>query len=301
MQAKSCAVYPLQFAGGTLGIYDQKPRRFFAPLIEDDLVKPSCRVYCAGFELGVWRSAGYADHLMEWLPDYALAEEELRVDHGNMYVRMRQAAIRVYTSKKYEKRGEVGEITLHAVCRDFFGTVPISNRVFYKSSSNDVVKAFDMVHARLPDGGPVEIWLGESKLYTEPMAGVDEAIRSMKAHLDAGFLRNEKMLLGPQIPKSTPRYAELMALFESQASLDSLIANAIFVVLVAADSPAAQKATAQSPEYVQELTAEMASQVEKYAKETDFANLRVMAIFVPLAAKKLLVDSFDAKLKGIQA
>jgi hypothetical protein len=36
--------------------------------------------------------------------------------------------------------------------------------VFYKSASNDVIRAFDMVHARLPLNEPVELWLGESKL-----------------------------------------------------------------------------------------------------------------------------------------
>lgn len=35
---------------------------------------------------------------------------------------------------------------LHAVCRDFFGTIPIAPRVFYLTSSNDVVKSFDMAH-----------------------------------------------------------------------------------------------------------------------------------------------------------
>jgi hypothetical protein len=238
---------------------------------------------------------------MEWLPDYALAEDELSVDHGNMYVRMRQAAIRVYTSQKYKKRGEAGEITLHAICRDFFGTIPISNRVFYKSASNDVVKAFDMVHARLPEGGEVEVWLGESKLYLDPIAGIDDAIKSMKDHIGAGFLTNEKMLLGPQVPKSTPRYGEVVSLFESQTSLDKLLASAVFVVLVAADSAAAQKAKDHTDEYLAEVTLELAAQVARMSKVTDFANLRLLVMFVPLATKRALVDAFDAKLKGIQA
>lgn len=134
---------------------------------------------------------------MEWLPDYALAEEELKVSHGNMYVRLRQAAVRVYTSQKYQNRGEAGEITLHAICRDFFGTLPISNRVFYKSASNDVVKAFDMVHARIPDSGGVEIWLGESKLYLDPMAGVADAIQGSDA---SKFRKFEKAAKTPRLP-----------------------------------------------------------------------------------------------------
>lgn len=284
-----------------LGVYDSLPARFLTKIHEDD--SPACRsrIYCAGYELGSWRGAAFATHLMEWLPDYALAEEELKVSHGNMYVRLRQAAVRVYTSQKYQNRGEAGEITLHAICRDFFGTLPISNRVFYKSASNDVVKAFDMVHARIPDSGSVEIWLGESKLYLDPMAGVADAISSMKAHLDAGFLTNEKMLLGPQIPKSTPRYEEVSSLFASQTSLDRLLESAVFVVLIAADSVAAQKAKMHNQDYISEIVAELGKQTGKITEVSEFAKLKVLLVFVPLATKKLLVDAFDAKLKGIQA
>jgi uncharacterized protein DUF1837 len=34
--------------------------------------------------------------------------------------------------EKYKNRGEAGEIALHAICRDYFDTMPISPRVFYK-------------------------------------------------------------------------------------------------------------------------------------------------------------------------
>ena len=130
-----------------LSVYDHKPARFLIDLSATKHAELDSFIYCAGFELGEWRSSQFAFHLAEWLPDYALIEEELRVNHANMLLKFNQAAIRVYTSEKYKKRGEAGEIALHAVCRDFFQTIPISPRVFYKSASNDLVKAFDMVHA----------------------------------------------------------------------------------------------------------------------------------------------------------
>jgi hypothetical protein len=136
-----------------VGVYDQKPVRFLERLHHKSETNSAWSVCCAGFELSVWRCKQFADHLIEWLPEYALLEDELRVHHGNIFVKLKQAAVRVYTSDKYESRGEAGEIALHAICREFFGTIPISPRVFYKSSSNDVIKAFDMVHAYLPCGG----------------------------------------------------------------------------------------------------------------------------------------------------
>jgi hypothetical protein len=185
-----------------MGTYDQKPERFLDKLHDLSSGPLPSSALCAGFETGVWRSEGFAFHLAEWLPEYALPEEELGISHANSLAKINQAAIRVYTSPKYEKRGEAGEIALHAVCREFFSTIPISPRVFYKSASNDVVKAFDMVHARLLEGRPVEIWLGESKLYQDGSAAIRDAVESIRTHIDAGFLSNEKLLIGPQIPKS---------------------------------------------------------------------------------------------------
>lgn len=213
-----------------VGAYDHHPDRFLERLHSAELPPPHSDVYCAGFELGSWRCVQFAAHLISWLPEYALPEEELQIHHGNAYVKFNQAAVRVYTSPKYAKRGEAGEIALHAICRDFFGTVPISSRVFYKSASNDVVKSFDLVHARFPEGSQPQIWLGESKLYEKSDAAIADAIASVTKHLDARFLTEQKLLLGHQIPKSTPHYAEVKKLFESQTSIDNLLSSATFVV-----------------------------------------------------------------------
>ncbi|MBI1200868.1 MAG: DUF1837 domain-containing protein [Rhodopseudomonas sp.] len=133
--------------------YNHKPKRLLERLYFDNTGNPVDSICCAGFELRAWRCIPFAEHLIEWLPEYALPEDELDVTHANIYVKLKNAAVRVYTSEKYKSRGEAGEIALHAVCRDYFNTLPISPRVFYKSASNDVVKAFDMVHAHSPPNG----------------------------------------------------------------------------------------------------------------------------------------------------
>lgn len=203
-----------------LSVYDNKPARFLERLHAATADKLSTELICAGFELGKWRCKPFAFHLAEWLPDYALLSEELDLNHANSLLKLHQAAVRVYTSQKYEKRGEAGEIALHAICRDFFGTIPISPRVFYKSASNDVVKAFDMVHVRFPSTSKLEIWLGESKLYSNGADAIRDAIASIRLHIEGGFLSNQKMLLGPQIPKNTPRYEEISAIFQEEKGTD---------------------------------------------------------------------------------
>ena len=282
-----------------MSVYNHKPARFLKRLHKED-ASPRVRVYCAGFEQGDWRCSQFAFHLAEWLPEYALPEEELRIDHGNVLLKLNQAAIRVYTSAKYSSRGEAGEIALHAVCRDFFNTIPISPRVFYKSASNDVVKAFDLVHVRFPKNGDLQLWLGESKLYTSGSAAIKDAITSINDHIDAGFLSNQKILLGPQIPKSTPRYDEIIKLFSKQESLDTLLTSAVFVVGIMCDSKAASAATSHTQRYIDEAKAEMADLEQRLSSSGLPSKLKIVLVYIPLASKKALVNAFDTRLKGLQ-
>ncbi|HKM72417.1 MAG TPA: DUF1837 domain-containing protein [Stellaceae bacterium] len=242
----------------------------------------------------------FASHLVEWLPEYALPEEELNVNHGNMYVKLRQAAIRVYTSARYEQRGEAGEIAIHAICREFFETLPISPRVFYKTTSNDVIKAFDMVHARFPRSGGVELWLGESKLYTDTGSAITDAIASVSEHIKKGFLESQKLFLGPQIAKATPHYDELMELFQPQTSLDKFLSSAVFVVGILSDSGAAKVAKRIDDVYLAALKGELAAMSKKIDASGLPKKIRIALLYVPLSTKAELVAAFDSKLKGLQ-
>lgn len=283
-----------------LSVYDLKPARFLVDLSTQNHEKLASSIYCAGFELGKWRCSQLAFHLAEWLPDYALLEEELRVNHANMLLKLNQAAVRVYTSPKYEKRGEAGEIALHAICRDYFETIPISPRVFYKSASNDVIKAFDMVHARLPAGEPVELWLGESKLWEKGESAIADAIQSVRKHIDAGFLANEKILLGPQIPKDTPRYEEIVKLFHKSTSLDAFLKSAVFVVGILCDSESLSSANEHDAKYISGVETEMEKLAASLNKSGLPAALRMLLIYLPIVSKELLVAAFDSRLKGLQ-
>jgi hypothetical protein len=280
--------------------YNYKPKRFLERLYFQDGGNPVEGVCCAGFELKAWRCVPFAEHLIEWLPEYALPEDELSVTHANMYVKLKKAAVRVYTSPKYAKRGEAGEIALHAICRDYFDTLPISNRVFYKSASNDVVKAFDLVHARFPEKGDVELWLGESKLYQDSMDAIGDALASVTGHLAQGFLKEQKLLLGPQIPKTTPRYDELMELFEPQTSLDKFISSGRFVIGILSNSKSCSAAGNVTAAYKSALKNELAAVAARLAKSGLTQKIKIVLLYVPLADKDGFVTAFDSKLKGLQ-
>lgn len=279
--------------------YSQKPERFLERL---QLGAPpgADRAYCAGFELSKWRCKPFASHLVEWLPDYALTESELNVHHGNAYAKLKQAAVRVYTSSKYSSRGEAGEIALHAICRDFFGTIPISPRVFYKSTSNDVIKAFDLIHARFLAGPNFEIWLGESKLYTNSSQAISSAIKSIRDHIDLGFLTNQKLLLGPQIPKDTPHYEKIIEVFKMQSSIDKFLERSVFVIGILCNSDAVANAKTATVAYATDVKLELDALVKSINASGLKSSIKLFLLYVPLGSKQRLVTEFDRCLKGLQ-
>jgi Cap4 SAVED domain len=284
-----------------MSAYDLKPERFLALIYPAGLVPGSDHTFCAGFELSEWRCQGFADHLIEWLPDYALSEDLLKaMNHANAYTRLRQAAQRVYTTQNFERRGEIGEIAAHCISRDFFGTIPISPRVYYKSSSNDVVKGFDLVHVRFVVPSGIEIWLGEAKIYKSRSEAIYEALRSVRGHIDAGFLTSHKLLLGRQIPEGTPHRERIVRLFEPNTSIDELVASAVFPIFILGESEAIVGVERQSDAYTDAVVQELEKLVAAIEESEIKTRVRVPLFYIPLLSKKALVDAFDQRLKGLQ-
>lgn len=281
-----------------MSYYHAKPKRLLTEVSLQDANAPLTGGYCAGFELKAWRCNQLADHFIEWLADYALKEDELSVDHVNMYVKLRQAAARIYKSEKYKKRGAVGEIALHAICREFFSTIPISPRVFYLTSSNEVVKSFDLVHVRYIGDNP-ELWLGEAKFFEDRGKAVAAAIKSVREHIDQGFLQNEKLILGPQISRNIPHYQEIRDLLSSESSLDSLFSSAVFPICIAADSDVTSAAHAIDDSYREGIREEAAALAQAIEDSGLLTAIRIVLIYLPLGSKSQLADAFDLRLKGL--
>src|SRR4051794_5347603 len=109
--------------------YSEMPDPFLRAIVKQIDTLPGLTGVCAGFEEEAWRSEHLADHLLEWLPEFALNDREYTSLRGaNAVRRLKEAARTVYTSDKYERRGELGEILLHAIIRQEFGSVPIISK-----------------------------------------------------------------------------------------------------------------------------------------------------------------------------
>jgi len=257
---------------------------------------------CAGFERNSWRVEALAEHLIEWLPEFALnAEEYSNITGANARRALRNAAKNIYTSTNYEKRGEIGEILLHAIIRQEFNTEPLISKIYFKDSPNDTVKGFDSVHIVQTDKS-VQLWLGEAKIYTSFNAAVYEINKSLKSHLVSDYLRLEFAAIVNKLEKTSPYFDIAKKLLDQNTSLDKIFECITIPVFVSYNSNAVKLSTASDKNYLDRLKNEILEKVTSLRTiKTDAATIKLIFILFPMNTKSLLTTAFDKKLKGLAA
>ena len=92
----------------------------------------------------------------------------------------------------YKNRGEFGELILHLLLRDFKETIPLISKVYFKDSSGVPAHGFDIVHIS-PD--KKELWLGESKFYTNGKNGIKELLKDLDEHFKKEYLEGQFIII----------------------------------------------------------------------------------------------------------
>ena len=191
---------------------------------------------CAGYDEGTWRSRALAEHLCRWIPEWALRYGEFPIGSGTMLEMARRAALKVYTTEKYESRGEFGELMLHAIIRHEFGTEPAISKIYFKDAANDTVKGFDCAHVTERDDGGLEVWLGEAKFYSEVARAVRAAADDLRAHLTRDYLRSEFSFICDKLDDAFPLSQRLRDLLDREQSLGEIVSALRIPVLLAYNS-----------------------------------------------------------------
>jgi Cap4 SAVED domain len=278
-----------------------KPEPFLEVRVSNLAVDPTLTGLCVGYERSKWRAAPFADHVMEWLPEFALNYSELRtVRPGNMAQLMRQAAQKVYQSRKFRNRGEFGELFLHIAVRQVFNSLPAISKIYYKTATNDPVKGFDAVHVVGPPER-MELWLGEAKFYDDYSRAVRDVIEELEKHTKTDFLRGEFVLIRGKIDPEWPHAAKLNQLLSRNKSLDEIFTRTCIPVLLTYDSKCLGRHSICDAEYVRDFEAELREKYDQFKKQSLPKNIVIHLLLLPLNTKKDLIKLLDDKLTAWQA
>lgn len=264
---------------------------------------------CAGFERGDWRRDQFADHVMQWIPEFALSHSELmEISHFNAVEMTTKAARLIYQSKKYGNRGEFGELLLHIAIRQVYKTIPAVSKIFYKSAINKTVEGFDAVHV-IDNNNDLELWIGETKFYNDVDRAIRDVCKEIIDHLRTDYLRNEFILIKNKIEDEWPHADKLSKLLDSNVSLDTVFSRACIPVLMTYDSSVVKTTKVCDKNYLQDIRQELddawkkmrAKLTEQYDKAySSSLPITVHVILIPLKEKKEFISALDTRLKAKQ-
>ena len=277
-----------------------KPSSFLKVRVHDINVQPGLTGLCVGYENEQWRATQFAQHILEWLPEFALKHSEMvDINSGNAVELIRNAAKRVYESGKFQKRGEFGELFLHAAIREVFDSLPAISKIFYKTAKNETVKGFDAVHVVGPPD-KLQLWLGEAKFYTDVQAAIKAVVAELKTHTETDYLRGEFLLIKGKVDPNWPHAEALNALLSENTSLDEIFDKACIAVLLTYDSECLDKHVKCDASYEAAFEAEIRQHYTTFAEKNLPQKLDIHLFLLPLKTKKELLKSLDGKLKVLQ-
>lgn len=254
---------------------------------------------CPDFEANQWRYGSLASHILDWLPEVALTPKERQATFHEPAKQLGRAAQRFFDVKDPSKRGEIGEVLLHAACRQEFNSYPLIARLFFKMRSNDSVTGVDVAHVVFhAEEGELELWLGEAKLYKDLNDAKSAALKSVLPMLEIGHLRELKALIGPKIDGDFKLTEKLEWLFSEEASLDQIVDRLVIPICIACDHQATVDSKKRDDPYLKGIE-ENLREIRDYFKNRVPANTDFVCIFIPMDSKSKLEQRVNEKIQAL--
>lgn len=281
------------------------PAPFLEVRVRDVAAGPGLTGVCAGFESGQWRADQLARHLIEWLPEFALTYREIQALGPQNAVRLlTRAAHAIYNTSTAsathrDRRGEIGEILLHAVIRQEFGTVPAISKFFFKDTANQTVHGFDSVHVVIDDTR-LELWLGEVKFYRDIARAINAVVAELAQHFNNTYLTSEFTFILNKLDPSWPYYQRLANLLDRNTSLDTQVSSVVVPVFLTYESTVVHSNSQLCDSFLTLLEGELRSLHSDFSSQELPANIRIELILFPMGQKQDLVEAFDRRLTACQ-
>jgi hypothetical protein len=269
-------------------------------VLEERVSDATLRAYCVGFDQKKFRLEPLVDVITRVIPEFSLGYYEgAQFPITDIVDVIRRASLRVYTTDKYSKRGEFGELVLHLLLRDHVGSLPLVSKIYFKDTPNETVHGFDCVHIVETDVEK-QLWLGESKLYKNGPRGIADLAKDLKAHLKADYLRQEFELISPKLPVSVPNIDYWRALMNKHTKLETILDRVCIPMVCTYTSSLFSKHAACTADYVKAFMVECAK-LKKFFDKRISTDVDVVLMLLPVESKSELVTALDSRLKHMQA
>lgn len=340
-------------------------------VLNERINESSLKAYCIRFDYGLCQTDALAEVLLDALVDYAFGFHTGILEKYDRRF-LKEAAKSLYTiqgyknakelyidndsvleisdeeksdeQKKYEeqiqKKGEFGELLLHAYLRDYFNTLPLLSKIYFKDTDGFPVHGFDAIHIGkdITDNTKDTLFLGESKIYYRASGnsgecGVTDLAKDVESHFKRDFLNREFALVAKKqhsyLPLSEYHDKNTISQYESflsqkdqwienlrnvsllKMNLSNLLDSVTVPLLCTYESRLfKQFPNAEGEEFDKEYENEIRSlqgvfikkinEIKKEGGEPVRTDLNIILILLPIPSKKELVKLLHKKVLSQQ-
>ena len=269
-------------------------------VLREQLSEVTLRAYHVGFEENKFRLQPLVDIIRSVNPELALgyyAGEKIPLTE--MVEKLKEAAETVYTTEKYQRRGEFGELILHLLLRDFCKTIPLVSKIYFKDSHNVTIHGFDGVQVTI-EKEEKKLWLGESKLYIDGTKGVKDLAEDLMKHIEADYLRREFVLLSRKLPKNVPDREYWLELMDKHQTLENIYSNIVIPMVCTYSSKIFENHQLETQKYIEEFEEECKKLWKIFNTKSIKTSVDVILMLLPVPNKDELNCELHKRLKAMQ-
>lgn len=209
------------------------------------------------FEEYKWRLEYFIDFIMNNIHETALTiREKDCYFNSRKYAQITKASSKnINLSNK--NLGEIGEILLYGIMKEYYSAFKLVPKIFYKQNKNMYAQGFDSVHITL-ENEDILLWIGEAKLWKDIKDAMTNVYETLKSHLEKDFIKKElafaysnddfKSLENePSITKE--HYSKLKDILNTTKSIDNLKEYLHIPILIIYECDITKNAKQKSKEY----------------------------------------------------
>lgn len=276
-------------------------RPFNSDLVLDERISDSTlRAYHVGFDQNKFRLLPLVETIRSVIPEYALGYHQgNNIPLTEIVDRLQDAAKTVYTTDKYKRRGEFGELILHLLLRDFCNSIPLISTIFFRDAPNIPAHGFDGVHVTI-NGNEKKLWLGESKLYKSGTDGVTDLVGDIVKHFNADYLREQFSLITRKLPVDAPEIEHWRTLMHKNQKLDVIFSSIVIPMVCTYNSSLFANHNDETQQYIDDFKKECEALHDEFNKKKPASNLEIVLLLLPVPDKDELNTELDTRLKAMQ-
>ncbi len=276
-------------------------------VIKEHISESDFCTYFVGFDINPdngkyeYRWKPFIKLLQEVIPEFAFGfHQGVTVDQTGIIEKLCEAAKSIRVDKK---GGDIGELILHLLLRDFHNTIPLLSKLYFKDNRGIPVHGFDAVHIQT---AKKTLWLGESKLYKDGKIGVSELITDIKKHILGDYLNSEFALISKKVKvcSEIPEKEYWLNLMHDSTKMTDVLDSITIPLLCTFTSDNFTDFEKETEEFINAYEKEVRSLKEHFDENNDHplkTHLNIILLLFPIKCKDELVVRMNKKIENLRA